>query len=85
MGLEGFTNEASNFGVGLPPTWWMTVETFVRILTEFRDMAPTSPDFADYQTFVFKGILPCFTSYLPTPRPFNGFLVVFLVARLEPQ
>jgi len=45
-------------------TWWMTVETFVRILTEFRDMAPTSPDFADYQTFVFKGILPCFTSYL---------------------
>eukprot|EP00667_Euglena_gracilis_P000043 EG_transcript_43 len=45
-------------------TWWETVETFVRVLAEFRDMAVDHPDFVDYQTFVFQGLLPCFSSYL---------------------
>lgn len=38
--------------------------TGVRVLAEFRDMAADHPDFVDYQTFVFQGLLPCFSSYL---------------------
>eukprot|EP00667_Euglena_gracilis_P000076 EG_transcript_76 len=44
--------------------WWEAVEAFLRLLSDFRDMTEDDPEFQDYRTFVFKGILPCFTSYL---------------------